>query len=72
MTVHVIWHKVDHPRISDDKDVVGVVLTGYEDAQKVVDILNEHDENSPLFGNNYWREEFVVLTPENALKETSA
>lgn len=60
-TVHVIWHHVRHPSISDAKEVVGVVLTGWQDAQAVVDKLIAEDDEPHWGRNNYWREEVDVL-----------
>jgi hypothetical protein len=71
-TAHVIWHHERHDRISDAKEVAGVVLTGWQDADLVVDRLNEADTDRPLMGRNYWKEEFTVLTPENCIRFANA
>lgn len=62
-TVHIIWHHVRHERISDDKEVAGVVLTGWEDANEIVSQLHRDDPDAGSYPTrNYWKEEIDVLT----------
>lgn len=63
MTAHIIWHAVPNDRISDAKEVVGVVTTGWQDADAVVEKLNSEDD-APSWSRrrNYWKEEVSALT----------
>lgn len=66
-TVHVIWEAVKHERISDARELVGVVLTGWEDANKVVDALNAQDHHTGFLRNPYWKQEVDVLTLDDVV-----
>jgi hypothetical protein len=61
--VHVIWHEIPHRDIRDHKEIAGIVLTGWQDANDVVNRLRAADPD----GDDYWKEEVPVITPSNAV-----
>lgn len=65
--VHLIWwHDHSHRSIRDAKECVGVVTTGWQDADDVVARLNSEDDSKPLFGVNYWKEEIEVIYAQSS------
>ncbi len=61
--VYVIWHHVASDRISDAKEVVGVFIGDWQEADKVVDKLNAEDPDRNSWSKcwNYWKEEVETL-----------
>lgn len=62
-TVHIIWYSIPNDRVRDMKEIVGIVTTGWMDADAIVDRLNSADEEKGFsWSRNYWKEEVQTLT----------
>lgn len=68
MTAYVIYHLIPNDRISDAREVMGVVLTGWQDADAIVDKLNDSDPDRRPWSRrrNYWKEEISIIDIQSA------
>jgi hypothetical protein len=73
-TVHLIYHRIPHDQIKDMHEVVGVVLTGWEDADRIVDALNERNPTKGFsWQKDYWKKGDVdVITIDDVERLTSS
>lgn len=66
--VYIIWEQVSHPQIRDHEEVYGYVRGTYEEAQAVVDKLNENDADGRDWRpKRFRRQEVSQLTLKNCL-----
>lgn len=64
---YLIWENIPHEQIRDYCEVVGVVIGDYEEAERVVQRLNEvtKDDWHSSWRSHFWRQEVDILTEAN-------